>query len=150
MSTTVCLSANTLNYPQGGGHIWVYLNWALGLRSVGCNVVWLEGVVKDGWVPGGEELSQRITGLKARLAPYGFADHVALWTAEDGDPNCSLRDCLSVDAVTDADLLLNINYHTPASVVERFRRSALIDIDPGLLQTWVSNSTYKLSLPQHD
>src|SRR5262249_9139561 len=46
MSTRVCLSASTLNYPRGGGHMWVYLNWALGLRSVGCEVFWLEGVVK--------------------------------------------------------------------------------------------------------
>jgi len=26
----VWLAANTLSYPQGGGHRWVYLNWALG------------------------------------------------------------------------------------------------------------------------
>ena len=38
----VCLFANTLSYPEGGGHLWVYLNWALGLRSLGCQVIWLE------------------------------------------------------------------------------------------------------------
>ena len=37
MSLTVCLSAwNTLTYPKGGGHLWAYLNWALGLRALGC------------------------------------------------------------------------------------------------------------------
>src|SRR5215216_8030548 len=45
MSVTVCLSTNTtLNYPQGGGHLWVFLNWALGLRALGCEVIWLETV----------------------------------------------------------------------------------------------------------
>ena len=45
MSITVCLSTNqTLNYPHGGGHLWVYLNWALGLRALGCEVIWLETV----------------------------------------------------------------------------------------------------------
>ena len=29
MSVTVWLLANTLSYPEGGGHLWVYLNWAL-------------------------------------------------------------------------------------------------------------------------
>src|SRR5207253_2899556 len=34
MSLTVCLApANTIGYPQGGGHLWVYLNWALALRA---------------------------------------------------------------------------------------------------------------------
>ena len=28
--------------PRGGGHLWVYLNWALGLHAVGCDVTWLE------------------------------------------------------------------------------------------------------------
>jgi hypothetical protein len=44
MAITVCLAANTLGYPQGGGLLWIYLNWALGLRACGCQVVWLESV----------------------------------------------------------------------------------------------------------
>ena len=44
MSITVCLCAKTLYYPHGGGHFWVYLNWALGLRALGCQVLWLERV----------------------------------------------------------------------------------------------------------
>jgi hypothetical protein len=32
MSITVCIApAKTLEYPEGGGHLWEYLNWALGL-----------------------------------------------------------------------------------------------------------------------
>ena len=49
MSLTVCLApANTVGYPQGGGHLWVYLNWALALRAAGCRVIWLEGVDDGG------------------------------------------------------------------------------------------------------
>jgi glycosyltransferase involved in cell wall biosynthesis len=34
MSFTVCLApANTVAYPNGGGHLWVYLQWALGLAA---------------------------------------------------------------------------------------------------------------------
>ncbi len=36
MTITVCLYAKTLYYPTGGGHLWIYLNWALGLRALGC------------------------------------------------------------------------------------------------------------------
>ena len=44
MTTSVCLWANGINNPQAGGHLWVYLNWALGLRSCGLDVIWLESV----------------------------------------------------------------------------------------------------------
>jgi hypothetical protein len=53
-----------------------------------------------------------------------------------------------LDAAAEADLLLNLRYELPAEVVKRFRRSALVDIDPGLLQQWLS--TGKLDVAQHD
>src|SRR5437867_12665281 len=52
MSLTACLApANTMAYPNGGGHLWVYLNWVLGLRALGCQVIWLE-VVDRSVAPG--------------------------------------------------------------------------------------------------
>ena len=42
--TTVCMTPLTLGYPQGGGHLWVYVNWALSLQALGCRVVWLEDI----------------------------------------------------------------------------------------------------------
>ena len=49
MSVTVCLApANTVGYPEGGGHFWVYLNWALSLREAGARVIWLEGIDRNG------------------------------------------------------------------------------------------------------
>ncbi len=37
-------SARTIAYPEGGGHLWVYLEWALALRALGQRVIWLEGI----------------------------------------------------------------------------------------------------------
>jgi len=40
---TVVLSAfNVAGFPEGGGHFWVYMQYALGLRQLGCDVYWLE------------------------------------------------------------------------------------------------------------
>src|SRR5207248_1201176 len=47
-----------------------------------------------------------------------------------------------------ADLLLNFHYAISPGLLARFRRSALIDIDPGLLQFWISRR--QLSVPRHD
>jgi hypothetical protein len=38
----VCLIAKMVEFPEGGGHFWPYLNWAMGLRRCGCEVIWLE------------------------------------------------------------------------------------------------------------
>jgi len=34
VSITVCLSVGTTGCPEAGGHLWAYLNWALGLRAL--------------------------------------------------------------------------------------------------------------------
>jgi hypothetical protein len=146
MTMTVCVLARTLNTPTAGGHTWVYLNWAMGLRSLGCRVVWLEVVS-----PTQDSLcvQQRIVALKRRLAPFGLADAVALCSAGPGPllPE-STGGCLDLEeAAAEADLLVDMSYG-PAAVIARFRRTALLDIDPGLCQLWVSRG--QIDLPPHD
>jgi hypothetical protein len=137
VSLTVCLGAHTLGYPEGGGHFWVYLNWALGLQASGCRVIWLE-------VPEGKgsavRIAARAASLNARLGAFGLADSLALVGGIDGH--------LDLDAAAEADLFLNLRYGTGAEVVRRFRRSALVDIDPGLLQIWMH--TGQLEVAPHD
>ncbi|HKB42251.1 MAG TPA: hypothetical protein VKD72_37840 [Gemmataceae bacterium] len=133
MSLTVCLAANTLTYPEGGGHLWVYLNWALGLRAVGCSVIWLETVEPDRPVL---QVQALVASLRSRLQRHGLAECLALCPAT----GCRLAAGAAEGCLEDpdADLLLNLQYGLHPDVVRRFRRSALIDIDPGLLQIWWS------------
>ncbi len=141
MSTNVWLAANTLRAPTCGGNRWVYLNWALGLRAAGCTVTWIEGVTKG--VPGGE-LEANLAALKSHLEPYGFAKAVALYA--ESTEAVPAGASLDLEAARDADLLLNLAYGIiPASVVASFRRSALIDIDPGLTQIWISEGGMRVA-----
>ena len=138
MSAKVCFVGNALHYPQGGGYLWIYLNWALGLRALGCEVVWLERFAVDD--PPAAVRAQA-TGLRERLERYGLGTALALCgpTGEplEGPAEDGWR---SLEETADADLLLNIVYGLAPEVVARFRRSALIDIDPGLLQLWMDRS----------
>jgi hypothetical protein len=147
MSLTVCVSpTHTLSSADAGGHLWVYLNWALGMRANGCRVIWLEGVEGDVQP---ETVRSQLDSLKSRLQPYGLADAVALchWNGQRL-PQELREEHLDLDAAAQSDLLVNLRYATPASIVKRFRRSVLVDIDPGLLQTWMASGS--LPVAPHD
>lgn len=146
MALTVCLCANTLSYSEGGGHLWVYLNWALGLRALDVEVIWLEQIDPDATE---RETHDNVASLKDQLCHYGFAQSIALCSSngETSKGGFSSND-LNVERAVEADLLLNFAYDISPRLVARFRRSALVDIDPGLTQTWASAGS--LSLPKHD
>lgn len=142
-STTVCLAAKTLHYQRGGGHLWVYLNWALGLKANGCQVTWLEAVMPD---MNADDLGANVETLRRFLEPYGLADSVALcsWTDEPL-PDAVSQGSIDLGTASDASLLLNVAYGLPPEVVARFGRSALLDIDPGLLQTWMASGQVRVA-----
>jgi len=147
MSTTVCIApVRTLEYPEGGGHLWEYLNWALGLRAIGCNLIWLESVAANSHVA---EVQANVSALKLRLEHYDLANCLALYSSDETSPlDAAAMGCMDVDAAARADLLLEFRYDTPLHVVKRFRRSALLDIDPGLSQAWISKG--RINLTPHD
>jgi hypothetical protein len=134
MPITVCMSASTIGYVEGGGHLWVYLNWILSLRAIGCEVIWLEPS-DMGLAP--PELARRAGVLRDRLAAFGLGDRLAIATEPGG-----------LERASNADLLVNFFYGLDAAAVRRFRRSAMIDIDPGLLQTWLARR--EIDIAPHD
>src|SRR3989441_2887000 len=130
----------------GGGHLWVYLHWALALKALGCRVIWLEGIDVDDsdTSPAGRRRRRGgravdcVATLKTRLEPYGLADTLALYAMNGAAvPEDVAQGSLDLDAAAGADLLLNLWHSAPAPVVQRFRRSAFVDTDPGLLQIWM-------------
>jgi hypothetical protein len=87
--------------------------------------------------------------MKDRLEPYGLADDLAIssLTEQPLSPTVA-QDCLDVAAAAEADVLINLRYKAAAELVGRFRRSVLVDIDPGLLQTWMARGKIQVA-PHH-
>ena len=110
-------------YPGGGGHAWVYLNWALALREAGCDVLWLECV--DEIQPA--QRPSTVARLRELLEPFALADDLVV--VDPDAPQASLP--------AEADALVDLAY-LPRELVRPFRRSALVDLDPGLTQTWAA------------
>src|SRR5439155_15192163 len=116
MSITVCIApAKTLYYPNGGGHLWVFLNWALGLRALGCEIIWLEAITGAN---SAATIRECVAALKFRLERYGLVNCLALYSSTDEPLPIDLTTirCLDLETATGADLLLEFRYDTPSAV----------------------------------
>ena len=146
MSVTVWLAARTIDYPDAGGVFWVYLNWALGLKAHRCKVIWLELVHPHESL---QKIASKMNVLRHRLEPYGLADSVAVCSFNDTPLSADItRHSINMETSSEADLLINMAYGVPSSLVKNFRRAAFIDIDPGLTQIWISRK--QIHIAHHD
>lgn len=146
MSSTVCIGANTFYGPRLGGHFWVYLNWALGARSNGCRVIWLEGVEPR---TSRTDVRRLLGMLREGLEPFGLAGSVALCSWTDDSLSDEVEElALPSVAAYEADAFLNLAYVLPTNVVSRFAKSVLVSIDPGLFELWLSHGV--IDVPKHD
>ncbi len=147
MTYVVLGATNVAQKGEVGGHFWVFAQYAVALRDLGCRVGWLER-----FEPTGRSHDDRhlIDQFRHRLSSFGLDRDVVLYRpGENGDLELVAGDVVQLGRMTrDADLLLNFDYRIHQGLADRFRRRALIDIDPGLLQFWVSLG--QLTLSVHD
>ena len=156
MATIVISPCNVVNSIDVGGHFWVYMQYAQALGRLGCEVYWLERFHSSG--DQDHDAAMLETFFK-RMERYGLGGKAILYTSCD-QKNEQRNDCRGpheyigviasqAEAVfRRADLLLNFQYTIDPALLSRFRRTALVDIDPGLLQFWIS--TEQLPVPRHD
>lgn len=131
----VCLGANTLFYPSGG-HVWAYLNWALSLREMGCEVDWLEPVGDRPLA----EITPHVQELQRLLEPFGLGEAIVVDARSALPDDCPAR---PLEAAIDADLLLDLGYQS-AGLRRAFGRKVMVDIDPVLTQLWWSGGNLDL------
>src|SRR5262245_56304600 len=139
---TVIVSAfNVAAFPEGGGHFWVYMQYVMGLRQLGCEVYWLECFRTKGR---SEQEAAAIETFRARTQAHGLGGKLILYRTHskraEADAPAEYIEMTreEAEAIYDrADLLLNFHYAVSPGLLARFRRTALVDIDPGLLQFWM-------------
>lgn len=132
MATVVISPFDVATFPAGGGHFWVYAQYALGLQRLGCEVIWLERV------------PERLPDAAAatffeRIERCGLGGNAFLYRDEREVPE---------EMASRADLLLNFDQRIDPALLARFDRTALVDLDPGLLQLWMT--TGQLEIAPHD
>jgi hypothetical protein len=152
MITAVISVYKVANFPDGGGHFWVYMQYAQALRRLGCEVYWLEQIRQVG----DPDEEARLLGIfLEKMKRFGLDRKTLLYRLDRHQKKDagSFRffgvTWSEAEAILRrADLLLNFHYAIDPRLLGCVRRSALVDIDPGLLQHWMS--TGELSVPAHD
>jgi hypothetical protein len=154
---TVVISVyKVANFPEGGGHLWVYMQYAQALRRLGCDVYWLEQFRP---LPDPQKEASLLSTFLEKMKRFGLEGKTLLYARQGpgkGRPepqDCPPRfiGCTWAEAqavLRRADLLLNFHYAIDPRLLACARRSALVDIAPGLLQVWMS--TGELTVAAHD
>src|SRR6267154_6584491 len=110
---------NVVNYLEGGGHFWVYMQYVQGLRSAGCDVWWMEEFHPS---DNSEADRSRVSIFSERLAHYGLRDKLILYTrAGEYLTTCTEK---AEMVFRDTDLLLNFHQKIQPQLLEKFRVTA--------------------------
>jgi hypothetical protein len=158
VTTVVLATVRMLQFLDAGGHFWVYMQYAEGLRQLGCDVYLLDRSWFGTSSPNRLRVDanrRRVDEFYDRMARHGLRDRVIVAlepgkhaTGAQREEYIQIGDRDVGELFASADLLINFDYRLGQDVVSKFRHSALIDIDPGLLQFWISQG--KISPASHD
>ncbi len=113
--------------PGHGGATWAVLQWVLGLRQLGHDVVLIEPVAS---------LDRAVRSYFADVvADHGLQHHAVLWSPEgtSGMPERAVRDfTATADAVV--DLAGSLRHHP--ELLDGAPVRAYVDLDPAFTQVW--------------
>ena len=138
--STAVVAGALANKPSSGGEAWVRLNWALGLRRLGFQIVFLEEIDSAHCSSGAIDYFTRV------VEEFGLSDAALL--CEGAIVAGSLEDVH--DRVLGSELLVNLsgNLRQP-QLVEGCSHRVYVDLDPVYTQLWHSYG-FDLGLAGHD
>jgi hypothetical protein len=138
----ILVSGAIANKAGQGGEGWVRLNWVLGLRKLGFDVLFIEQLSAGAPAGAADFFWETMSGA-------GLADNAVLLGESGVITGPGLSDVLEFSSKAEA--LINISGHLAFEpVMERVRRRVYVDIDPGFTQIWHAQGATGLGLEKHD
>jgi len=114
-----------------GGHTWVFLQYLLGFRRLGFDVLFLDWMTPE--MGPGVEASRYSRAVMER---FGLQDHYCLMDAE-GEAISGINRRHAIERTTASLLLININgFLADPELLGAAPRRVYLDIDPGFGQMW--------------
>jgi hypothetical protein len=141
MHGLILYSGALAQVPRQGGLAWLHLQFLLGLRRLGWNVLFVDRLeaemcLDEAGRPASCEESQNLRHFRRVMREFGLEQSCSLFD-DHGACVFGLSREHVLERAEQADLLLNImGYLNDEEILGRVRRRAFIDIDPGFGQMW--------------
>jgi len=138
---TIVLAGSLAQKPGKGGHTWVFLQYLLGFRRLGWDVLFLDRLepemcVDERGMPCAIDRSANVRYLRDVLGRFGLADSYSV-ACSGGSRFLGLPKREVLARTADAALLINVmGFFDDEDVLARAPRRVFLDIDPGFPQMW--------------
>lgn len=143
MNGSIVIAASLAQKPLQGGHAWVLLQYLLGFRRLGWEVLFLDLLTADMCIdaagrPCPPERSVNLEAFRIILDHFGFQDDYCLMDSQ-GESSIGLSRQQVLERAGAATLLLNVmGFLSDDEIIDRAPRHVFLDIDPGFGQMWES------------
>jgi hypothetical protein len=135
-ANTIVIAGALAQRPSIGGHAWVFLQYLLGLRRLGREVLFIDWL--DPELCGGQvEESRNAAYLRSVMERFDLANDFSLLDRSDGHVAAGLPRAEVLSRASGSALLLNVmGYLDDEEILAAVPRRVFLDIDPGFPQMW--------------
>jgi hypothetical protein len=137
---TIVVAGSVAQRPGNGGHTWVFLQYLLGFRKLGWEVLFIDRLEAEMCVdaqgrPADPERSVNVSYLDRVFTEFALGDRYAVFDADGLTIGIAREQVL--DEVSRAAVLINVNgFFNNEEVLARAPLRAYLDIDPGFAHMW--------------
>jgi hypothetical protein len=141
MKDTIVVAGSLAQRPFAGGHAWQFLQYLLGFRRIGWDVLFLDRLEPEmcrdeAGDPCGVEDSVNLSYFTRVLDGFGLGEHYSLGF-DRGRQTFGLSRAQAIERVRSSALLINImGFLDDDEVLAAAPRRAFLDTDPGFGQMW--------------
>lgn len=150
MAELVAVAGSVAQRPDRGGHAWVFLQYLLGFRALGYEVLFLDRLTPA--MHPGEEWPPRepVRWLEEVMRPHGLGEDFCLLLGEDGAESVGLSRAEALERLRRSTLLIDVmGFLGDEEMLAAAPRTAYLDIDPGFPQMWQELGLHR-SFGDHD
>jgi hypothetical protein len=152
MRETVVVAGSVAQRPGRGGHAWVLLQYLLGFRRLGYEVLFLDRLSREMLPPGAEWPPPReVEWLRSTMAAQGLeSDWCLLLDDREAGLAVGLSRREALARVRRATVLIDVmGFLADEEMLAAASRHVFLDIDPGFPQMWQELGLHR-SFGEHD
>ncbi|HET7416422.1 MAG TPA: hypothetical protein VFJ61_02190 [Solirubrobacterales bacterium] len=147
MREVVAVAGSVAQRPRRGGHAWVFLQYLLGFRRLGYDVLFLDRLTAE-MLPPGAGPEEGVAWLSGTMAAHGLGEDFSL-LLDDGETAGLSRE-EAKERLRRSVLLVDVmGFLGDGELAEAAPRRLFLDIDPGFPQMWQELGLHR-SFGDHD